>query len=410
MLFDKSKINNIINHLINMPFYNEGITLPSIKKQKLIFDFQFSKRPSPNLIHLGYIKEYNKYSLYPYPKLNKDYPEISRYNKYFDYFDNNYLMCTNIIKEYSKNNKLFLKLKIDDNLFLILKHIIHDINKYHLSNIYRVIERFVITKYNKTNKMNILVIINKIHEYETINKYYFLLEKIFNNTILKLNNIYLDDNMKNIINSFNQEQEKYNIIYIGTFNKILIDNYFKYKNKLHVTLEEYSSNFKLIFIIYCLKFQKKNGTLNLYNLLILSKVDKQILYLLANYYDKIIINKINMERSIFPAYNINCIGFRGVSKVDLNRLLNNIDKLNNNDIFINNIFNNKININFTNTLAKYNRFILNNVITNIKNIIYLTDFYKTLSKSNKNKIDNILLKKKINNFITFYNKYLNLFY
>ncbi len=392
------KIITIINKYINDFRKDIYIKLPSQKKEVIKWKITTSSNEPKNEVKYGYVKNFEK-SYKKYFMMTKndnfnrfrfdlDYIGINRINSYEEYFFN--FLLENYNKIFSNNDLLEQKITILQNIFKLNKNINKHIEEYF---------KYLIQRCELKN--NSLVKVFEINSYLypdslTLNKF----SKIKSNIKLKINinhpirsNLYknnLNSITKNSLQKYNINRKKIDFKYLlldndlFNFNSIIkfAKSYNNNINFIHLKLgymltkykfEEIHNNMYLwLNMLYLiLKMQSNKGTLILSNIVFANKPYLDFIYILNNYYDKVVLTNFNEVRGI----TICCYGFRGITKNEFNNFYNEYYQIYNknyNKKFINNLILNKIDKSIIKSYKEYNSYFM-------KNLIFITDYNEKIN-------------------------------
>ena len=331
-------------------------------------------------------------------RFDLDYIGINRINSYEEYFFN--FLLENYNKIFSNNDLLEQKITILQNIFKLNKNINKHIEEYF---------KYLIQRCELKN--NSLVKVFEINSYLypdslTLNKF----SKIKSNIKLKINinhpirsNLYknnLNSITKNSLQKYNINRKKIDFKYLlldndlFNFNSIIkfAKSYNNNINFIHLKLGYMLTKYKfedihnnmylwLNMLYLILKMQSNKGTLILSNIVFANKPYLDFIYILNNYYNKVVLTNFNEVRGI----TICCYGFRGITKNEFNNFYNEyyqIYNTNYNKKYINNLILNKIDKSIIKSYKEYNSYFM-------KNLIFITDYTEKINDLFNNSNDDI---------------------
>ena len=448
MNFNKTNIqNNISNNVVNIvdKYINKfrkiiHIKLPTQKKELIKWDFKISNLSDKNEVKYGYVKNFdNTYK--KYFMMEQD-DNIRRFRFDLDYISNivrspyyNKILFDFLMKYYkifNNNEILEQKIKILENMF----NFYNNVNRHREEYFKFLINKCKSSnKNNKNKKIKLFQIITYLNpDILSVNDLSYINSTIkykININIPIRNNVYssqLKSITKNSINKYKQYNNKMAFKYLliddnlFDFNKIIEFSKFYNNNvdfiylKLGYRLTKYSFDtintnitlwLNMLYLIF--KMQNNNGTLILTNIVFSDQTHLEFIYILNNFYDKIVLTNFEEVRGI----SICCYGFRGITKDELNNFYKSYYKVYNeiknsrkinmsinkkeknklitkqvkqvNDVqtkFINKICSNKINKSIIKCYKEYNSYFM-------KNLIFVTDTTEKINDLFDNSNDEI---------------------
>lgn len=428
------KIINIINKYINDFRKDIYIKLPLQKKEVIDWKITTSSKEPKNEIKYGYVKNFEK-SYKKYFMMSKndnfnrfrfdlDYIGINRIKSYQEYFFN--FLLENYNKIFSNNDLLEQKITVLQNMFKFNNNINKHREEYFKYLIQRcgsknnsLVKIFEIITYlypdtlnlNKFSKIksNIKIKLNINHpisknEYKnslkSIKKYSINKNKIDFKYLLLDNDLY---NFNSIINFAKSYNNNVNFIHLKLGYRLTKYEFEKINNNIYLWLN-------MLYLI--LKMQSNKGTLILSNIVYANKLYLEFLFILNNYYDKVVLTNFNEVRGV----TICCYGFRDITKNEFNNFYNEYYKVYNknyNKKYINNICSNKIDKKIIKSYKEYNSYFM-------KNLILITDYTEKINNLFNNSNNDI--KRYIfgtifeqqyiryNNYISYLDEQMNKFY